>query len=63
MSEVPLYRSRGGLISLEAGSQGYLAHKEARPARTLEYKGTSIVRKCTPLEPYGRPMPRILWGS
>ena len=27
------------------------------------YRGTSIIRKCTPLGPYRRPMPRVLGGS
>jgi len=27
------------------------------------YKGTSLIRKRTPLGPYRRPMPRVLWGS
>ena len=30
---------------------------------TYLYIITSLVRKRTPLEPYRRPMPRLLWGS
>ena len=26
------------------------------------YRGTSLTRKCTPLEPYRRPMTRVLGG-
>ena len=29
----------------------------------LQYRGTSLTRKRTPLEPYRRPMPRVLGGS
>ena len=28
-----------------------------------QYRGTSLIRKRTPLEPYRRPMPRIVGGS
>ena len=41
--------------------QGYLAHKRQPPPRT--YRGTSIIRKRTPLGPYSRTMPRLLWRS
>ena len=27
------------------------------------YMGTSLIRKCTPLGPYRRPMPRVIGGS
>ena len=27
------------------------------------YRGTSLTRKRTPLGPYRRPMPRVIWGS
>ena len=27
------------------------------------YRGASLIRKCTPLGPYRRPMPRLLGGS
>ena len=45
---------------------GYLARKEpgshigpySRSVPT--YRGTSLIRKRTPLRPYGRPMPRFL---
>ena len=30
---------------------------------TCDYRGTSLVRKRTPLGPYRRPMPRVLRGS
>ena len=29
----------------------------------LPYRGTSLTRKCTPLGPYRRPMPRVLGGE
>ena len=29
----------------------------------LRYRGTSLIRKRTPLGPYRRPMPRVLGGS
>ena len=29
----------------------------------VEYRGTSLTRKRTPLGPYRRPMPRVLGGS
>ena len=29
----------------------------------LSYRGTSLARKCTPLGPYRRPMPRVLGGA
>ena len=32
------------------------------PTRTLQYRGTSLTRKFTPLGPYRRPMPRVLGG-
>jgi hypothetical protein len=32
------------------------------PARTGR-RGTSLIRKRTPLGPFRRPMPRVLWGS
>ena len=28
-----------------------------------EYRGTSLTRKCAPLESYRRPVPRVLAGS
>jgi len=27
------------------------------------YRGTSLMRKCTPLGPYRRPMPRVIGGG
>jgi len=30
---------------------------------SVTYRGTSIIRNCLPLGPYGRPMPRTLWWS
>ena len=27
------------------------------------HRGTSLIRKRTPLGPYRRPIPRLLWGS
>ena len=27
------------------------------------YRGTSLIRNCFPLGPYGRPVPRALWWS
>ena len=39
--------------------QGNLAHKKTHPARTL----SSLIRKCTHLGPYRRPIPRVLGGS
>ena len=30
---------------------------------TERYRGTSLIRKCNPLGPYRRPMPRVLGGS
>ena len=33
-----------------------------KSSRTL-YRGTSRIRKRTPLEPYRRPMPRVIGGS
>ena len=29
----------------------------------MTYMGTSLTRKCTPLGPYRRPMPRVLGGT
>jgi len=35
-----------------------------RPASgQIKYRGTSLIRKRTPLGPYRRPMPRVLGGS
>ena len=40
--------------------------KRKKPSSTFEdhtlYRGTSLTRKCTPLGPYRRPMPRVLGG-
>ena len=32
-------------------------------AGSVVYRGTSLTRKRNPLEPYRRPMPRVLGGS
>ena len=40
--------------------------RRPRERHAPPYKGTSHIRKCTPLRPYRRPMPRVLrasWGS
>ena len=34
-----------------------------RPEININYRGTSLTRKRTPLGPYRRPMPRVLGGS
>ena len=39
--------------------RGVPLHEESR---CVHYRGTSLVRKCTPLGPYRRPMPRVLGG-
>ena len=41
-------------------TQGYPAHTKTSSRRTLQYRGTSLIRKRTPLGPYSRPMPRVL---
>ena len=33
------------------------------PACRLQYRGTSLIRNCPSLGPYGRPLPRALWWS
>ena len=33
------------------------------PASNVAYRGTSLIRKRTPLGPYSRPTPRVLGGS
>ena len=40
--------------------QGYLAHKNTPPSKTLQYRGTSVDENAPPLGPYRRPMPRVL---
>ena len=51
-----------------------LSHSWSRPSRTActalpiphslnAYRGTSLIRKQTPLGPYRWPMPRVLGGS
>jgi hypothetical protein len=43
-----------------------LADEESEEAREYKYRGTSLIRKRNPLEPYSQPMPRDLgkfWGS
>ena len=40
----------------------YVPSREEK-ARGKIYRGTSLTRKCTPLGPYRRPMPRVLGGS
>ena len=37
--------------------------KGLRMMRFCAYRGISLTRKRTPLEPYCRPMPRVLRGS
>ena len=34
-----------------------------RACRISHYRGTPLTRKCSPLGPFGRPMPRVLGGS
>ena len=41
------------------GSEGALSPFTHKP----NYKGTSLIRKRTPLGPYSRTLPRFLWGS
>jgi len=56
MSEVPLY----------AGAYNLLGVKYAPLATegiAIPYRGTSLIRKRTPLGPYHRPMPRVLGWS
>ena len=58
MFEVPLYCiARGGQpAACGCASQVGLGHLRL-------YRGTSLVRKRSPLGPYCRPMPRDLWWS
>ena len=64
MSEVPLQ------VGLDArpGHEGALLSSVLTPLvcntpAIRGYRGTSPTRKLTPLEPYLRPMPRVLEGS
>ena len=41
---------------------GFVAKTNVR-ATQIEYRVTSLKKKCTPLEPYRRPTPRVLGGS
>jgi hypothetical protein len=51
MSEVPLH-------------MGYLAHQELPPpTRTLQNRGTSLIRKRIPVGPFSSPIPRAVWWS
>ena len=63
MSEVPLY-IRGGRVGTglrRSYASCLLIGPYSRAIFT--YRGTSLVRKRTPLGPYSRPMPRVLGGS
>ena len=49
---------------------GEIKEKRERPREllgagemTVAYRGTSLVRKCLPLGPFSRHMPRALWWS
>ena len=67
VSEVPLYLCPQNLwfgqprnpssVRLNLGSS-FLGSQQG-----LEYRGTSLTRKRTPLGPYREPMPRVLGGS
>ena len=37
--------------------------KDTHRPKVLRYRGTSLIRKRTPLGPYSRPTPRVLGGS
>ena len=52
MSEVPLYQS---CCSARAGIS-------LRARHLFPYRGTSLIRKRTPLAPYRRPMSRVIGG-
>ena len=72
MSEVPLYS--GGCTSVferQGLGMGVMAFRPALSAfevlrsrlKVRVHTGTSLMRKRTPLGPYRRPMPRVLWRS
>ena len=72
MSEVPLYDPfsqetirKTTQIRFHAprlGGDGMIPPPRPLKLRGL-FRGTSLIRKRTPLEPYRRPMPRVLGGS
>ena len=64
MSEVPLYSgaSEPGGTTLKPE----VSYERGTPVGSRVYRGTSLIRKRTPLGPYPRPMPRVLgrsWGG
>ena len=44
-------------------NRNFLNNPSRLSNRILQYRGTSLTRKCTPLGPYRRPRPRVLGGS
>ena len=53
-------------VSYERGTPvgvNYMKEPRVKTNVPLFYRGTSLIRKCTPLGPYRRPMPRVLGGS
>ena len=65
VSEMPLYVYCWTLrrcVSLKS-SRSCTHDWRERDWSSRGYRGTSLIRKCTPLGPYRRPMPRVLGGS
>ena len=52
----------GSLLAATNGSNAGEGHNRIRRNLLRPYKGTSPIKKLTPLGPYRRPMPRVLGG-
>jgi len=41
----------------------FAAPIQSRRGKSIDHRGTSLIRNCPPLGPYSRTMPRALWWS